>query len=355
MVLAWNLGCEPADRPTRPEAPVLLPPAAAKALADTARPLPTVEVRRVSYRVGFFAVDPAGQAYGAADKTLYRIVDQGNRIEAVHSFADPIQALHFLPNGYLFVSIDQDRWKLDKPCRIYRSTDQGLTFARVKTLRASCALWWSFASDSQNNLYLGEYGPRERGFSKKVWKSVDLGQTWQVALQIPDVQGAHIHRVAVDPYTGDVWVTNGDGPHGATYVSRDGGQHWIWQRFSQATSVVFTPEAIIWGEDTFEGAVTRYDRRAGIYEKTLRANREGNYGGSIYDLVQGRSGLIYAPMMKYAEQTHRPSLWVGDGQRWKLLLDLGSKEGKFGGFVQISPPDQWGYLYAEGYKIKDPN
>ncbi|MBI2501818.1 MAG: hypothetical protein HYW07_01125 [Candidatus Latescibacteria bacterium] len=348
LLLAWNAGC---DRPER-----LLAPAgpAAKLALDSTRPLPEVEIRRVKYSLGFFAVSPAGQAFGAADNTLYRIVDQGDRIEAVHSFADPIQGLHFLPNGYLFVSIDQDRWNPDKPCRIYRSTDQGLSFERVRTLRASCALWWSFASDSQNNLYLGEYGPRDRGLSKKVWKSADLGRTWKVVLQIPDVDGAHVHRVAVDPYTGDIWVTNGDGPHEAIYVSRDGGQRWFWQRFSQATSVVFTPEAIIWGEDTYEGAVTRYDRQAGIYEKTLSANLEGNYGGSVYDMARGRSGLIYVPMMKYADQTHRPSLWVGDGRRWRLLLDLGSKRGRFAGFVQISLPDQWGYLYVDRYKIRDP-
>lgn len=353
-MLVGSLGCEPAKQIAGPPpVPEVLEPAA-KPLGDTGKPLPEVEVRRVSYRLGLFALDPAGQAYGAADRTLYRIVDQGNGIEAVYTFADPIQGLHFLANGYLFVSIDRDRWSPEAPCRIYRSADQGATFQLVKTLRASCALWWSFASDAQNTLYVGEYGPRERGRSKKVWKSVDLGKTWAVAFQAPDVDGVHVHRVAVDPFTGDLWVTNGDGPHGASYRLSAGSGHWLWQRASQATSVVFTQEGICWGEDTYEGALTWYDRRTQTYEKTLRANREGNYGGSIYDLVRGRSGLIYAPMMKYAEQTHHPSLWVGDGQRWKLLLDLGSKEGKFGGFAQISPPDQWGYLYAEGYKIRDP-
>ncbi|MCC7261731.1 MAG: hypothetical protein IT369_04320 [Candidatus Latescibacteria bacterium] len=357
MLLVWNLGCEPANRPVGPEegAPLPVPEPAAKALADTARALPAVEVRRVSYRLGFFAVDPAGQAYGAADKTLYRIVDRGNAVEAVYTFAEPIQGLHFLANGCLFVSTDHDRWSPDTPCRIYRSTDQGRSFVRVKTLTASCALWWSFASDQYNTLYMGEYGPRERGRSKKVWKSTDQGQTWTVAFQAPDLDGVHIHRVAVDPYTGDLWVTNGDGAHGATYLWPGGSGRWFWQRASQATSVVFTEEGICWGEDTYEGTLTWYDRRTQTYQKTLQANREGNYGGSVYDMVRGRSGLIYAPMVKYAEQTHRPSLWVGDGRRWKLLLDLGNKDGKYGGFTQISPPDQWGYLYAEGYKIKDPN
>ncbi|MSR84286.1 MAG: hypothetical protein EXS58_15410 [Candidatus Latescibacteria bacterium] len=355
-LLLWSAGCEHAERTLGPAETVETGrgDGAAKIVAESAGVLPRVEIRRVKYRLGLFALSPDGQAYGAADKTLYRIVDQGEAIEAVYSFADPIQGLHFLANGYLFVSTDRDRWNPNTPCRIYRSTDQGLSFERVKTLRASCALWWSFASDSQNNLYLGEYGPRDRGLSKKVWKSTDLGKTWRIIFQAPDVDGLHIHRVAVDPFTGDVWVTNGDGPHGATYVSKDGGQQWKWMRSAQPTSVAFTAEAIIWGEDTYEGAVTRYDRQTGLYEKTLSANLEGNYGGSAYDMAQGRSGLIYVPFIKYAEQSHRPSLWVGDGRQWKRLLDLGSKGALFAGFMQISPPDRWGYLYADGYKIKDP-
>lgn len=356
LLLVWSAGCEQAERTLGPAEieETRIVEAAAKTVADSAGVLSRVEIRRVKYRLGFFALSPDGQAYGAADKTLYRIVDQGEAIEAVYSFADPIQGLHFLANGYLFVSTDRDRWNPDTPCRIYRSTDQGLSFERVKTLRASCVLWWSFASDSQNNLYLGEYGPRDRGLSKKVWKSTDLGKTWRIVFQAPDVDGLHIHRVAVDPFTGDVWVTNGDGPHGATYVSKDGGQQWKWMRSAQPTSVVFTPEAIIWGEDTYEGAVTRYDRQTGVFAKTLSASQQGPYGGSAYDMAQGRSGLIYVPFIKYAEQDHRPSLWVGDGQQWKRLLDLGNKGALFAGFMQISPPDQWGYLYVEGYKIKDP-
>lgn len=356
LLLAWSAGCERAERlvgPVGPVEPATVEPAA-KPAADSARALPEVVIRKVKYSLELFALSPEGQAFGAAGKTLYRIVDQGDAIEAVHSFAEQIQGLHFLANGYLLVSTDRDRWNPVTPCRIYRSTDQGLSFQLVKTLRASCALWWSFASDSQNNIYLGEYGPRERGRSKRVWKSTDLGKTWKVVLVAPDVDGLHIHRVAVDPHTGEVWVTTGDGPHGATYVSKDEGRRWRWVRFAQPTSVVFTADAILWGEDTYEGAVTRYDRETGIFEKTLSANLEGNYGGSAYDMAQGRSGLIYVPFIKYAEQNHRPSLWVGDGRRWKLLLDLGSKEGRFAGFMQISPPDRWGYLYVDGYKIEDP-
>jgi hypothetical protein len=188
-----------------------------------------------------------------------------------------------------------------------------------------------------------------------VWKTEDHGNTWSVIFQAPNETGVHIHRVAVDPFTDFLWVTYGDDIKG-TYYSEDEGLTWTKVREAQPTGVVFTTDAIYWGEDTNPdiGLVTRYDKQTGTFETVFNASEFGNYGGSIYDMAIGREGLLYVPLMKYPEQTHKPSLWVGDGEKWALL-----RSGEGGttltaqGFPCISHPDKDGYIYVHGYKIKD--
>lgn len=106
-----------------------------------------------------------------------------------------------MPNGMLFVSTDDDTHDRAKECRIWRSSDGGVTFVQVKTIVEGCALNWSFASDRENTLYMGEYGPKMPDCSKTVWRTRDYGDTWEVSLRLPNVEGIHVHVVAVDPYT----------------------------------------------------------------------------------------------------------------------------------------------------------
>ena len=80
---------------------------------------------------------------------------------------------------------------------------------------------------------------------------------------------------------------------------------------------------------------------------------EGPYGGSVYDMAVGKSGLIYVPMVKYSHQSHIPTLWVGDGRDWKLLIEKNVKENRFGGFEHISSGDPNGFLFLKGYRIEE--
>lgn len=311
-----------------------------------------MDMELVGYHLGFFASEPEGAVLGARGGSLYRILDEGHSLEKLHEFIEPVQGIHVMQSGAVFVSTDADRWDPEKPCRIYRSVDQGATFELVKTIRAGCALWWSMADDRQGNLYLGEYGPRGRGQSKRVWKTEDYGATWRVVFTAPDSEGVHIHRVAVDPYTDFLWVTHGDREFQGTYLSTDRGETWTKVRDAQPTSVVFTEDAIFWGEDTYRGMVTRYDRKTQQFETVLDASSLGPYGGSVYDMAISAAGLIYVPMVKYAEQSHKPTLWIGDGRTWNLLRVIETGAGEYGGFAQISRPDPSGYVYVEGYKMR---
>ena len=157
-------------------------------------------VKPTKNHINHFAVDRYGNAFGSSSNKLYRIVDNGDEIELVYEFPYNVNGIHVMDKGTFIVATDDNWWDPQTPCRIYRSTDNTATFELIKTIEKSSALWWSLASDRKGNLYIGEYGPKDRDLSKNVWKSTDCGDTWDVAFKAPNRKGVHIHRVAVDPF-----------------------------------------------------------------------------------------------------------------------------------------------------------
>ena len=306
----------------------------------------------VDYRVASFHTAPDGYTYAAMGGIMVRIINEGDAIEEITRFNQTIRSIHMTINGTFFVSTDSSVWNDTTPNRIYRSQDGGNNWDVVKTIiGGGCAIHWSIASDDQGRLYVGEYGPTGINQSKRVWKSIDQGDTWEVIFTADNVEGVHIHRVAIDPYTNDVWITQGDEFEGI-YRSTDEGLNFHLMRISQPTSVLFTEESIYWGEDNWSGTITIFDRNSSNFSTAFRAYDAGtNYGGPIYDMARGQSGMIYAPMVKYSYHTHPPTLWRGEGTSWNLTQVIQTEVGKSGGYFQISQPDKWGNMYVFGFKI----
>ncbi len=312
------------------------------------------EIQSVNYTLTSLVIDSQKRVWGARGKVLYRIINNGDGIEKIHSFKDQINCIHIMTNNIIIVATDANWWDTKKPCNIYSSLDNGKRFELIKTIHGGSAIRWSIASDKRNNLYVGEYGPKEINLSKRVWASNDFGKSWRVIFQAPNQNGVHIHRVAVDPYTDNLWITNGDTPEfSGTYLSTDQGSHWTYIRNSAATAVLFTKNSIYWGKDSLKGEVTEYDRHTKQFQTVLDASDFGNYGGSIYSIAAESSGLIVVPMMKYPGVTHLPTLWIGNGKKWNLEIIRKVSVKSRGGFESITPPDQYGYLYIPGYKIRD--
>ena len=327
--------------------------ALSKDMGDTLSDPWIFDVKEIYPALCCFELDGEGKTWGAKGGGLYRTVVGSDGFEFVRQFTATVHGIHWTADNVLYVATDADRWDQNQPCRIYRSFDGGESFRLVKVLRTGSVLWWSISSDRKNNVFVGEYGPRDKGSGKRVWKTSDHGLSWEVAFHAPNIDGIHIHRVAVDPFTNHVWVTYGDNQHQGVFRSVDEGATWSKMRHAQSTAVVFTEEAIYWGEDTFEGKVTRFDRRTGRFTPVLTAMHEGSYGGSVYDMAIGKSGLIYVPMVKYSHQSHIPTLWVGDGRDWKLLIETNVEENRFGGFEHISSGDPNGFLFLKGYRIEE--
>jgi len=302
-------------------------------------------LRETDYRLSIFGTSKQGVVWGAKKKALYRIAEDGKSAHRVYSFADSIRSIHVMDNGYIVVATDNDHWSKTEPSTVFLSKDGGREFTEILRFEVSSALWWSITSDNQGNLFVGEYGPREDNNSKRVWRSRDFGQSWEVVFQAPAHDNIHIHRVAVDPYTQHVWVTYGDRPRG-TYRSTNGGDDWELIREEHYTVVAFTPEHIFWGEDRRQGRVSQWDRGREKFELIFEAEDAGAFGGSSYNIAYSENELI-VPFLKYPDQQHMASVWSFYDQEWNLLITLGTN----GGFISIGGPDAAGRVYLQGWII----
>ncbi len=313
------------------------------------------DVHSVDYVLRNLTLSPDGTVLGSYGHKLYRVVDNGNRIEHVNTLPESIQGIHVTQTGDVLVSTDNDVKSADQACQIYVSSMEMQEFEKIKTIQAGSAIWWSLASNKKGDYFVGEYGPRNHADTNTVWAFDKIRTVWKAVFTVPQAKHTHIHRVAVDPYTDDVWISFGDGPDSrGVYRSIDNGDSWERMHDTQATAVAFTAEAIYWGEDTGKpGVITRYDRLSGKFRDVLEVTDHGPYGGSIYDMTVGSDGTVYAVTMKYADQNHVATLWKGKNEDWQLVMEFESKSGQPVNLSTIAGPDKNGWIYVTGYKIRD--
>ena len=296
---------------------------------------------------------------GSKGKKLYRVADNGSNLELLYDFAHPITGIHVTPELDVVISTDTDIRDPASPCSIYISKQGEMEFSLVKQIAGACALSWSFTSDRFSTLYMGEYGPKKPGIAKKVWRTTDKGKTWRIIFSEKDIvaretQKTHIHRVAIDPFTNYLWVTVGDGVYNrGIYLSKDGGESWKRQFKSQATGVAFTKNSIFWGEDDRLGVISEFNRKTGRNRVVLNASENGNFGGSVYSLLMGARGTLYAAMMKYPDQSHIASLWSMKNGNWNRLIEYSSVDGVGVSVDSIAGPDSNGWIYVPGFKFLD--
>lgn len=143
-----------------------------------------------------------------------------------------------------------DRW-------VFTSVDGGRSFRPTLELPPTsgpAGVTPSAFCEHHDVFYLGEY-PLATNTTPRIWRSVDRGHSWSMALTIPEVR--HVHAIQVDPYTDDLWVTTGDAGEACRIGRlRDTGGGSLdfevvasgGQRF-RAVELAFTSEAIVWGVD----------------------------------------------------------------------------------------------------------
>ena len=312
------------------------------------------EMEILPFQANFFSQLRDLTIIGAIGRKLVKLSSDKKSPVTLKRFKDPIKSVHADNNDVIYVATDRDHWNPNTPSNLYRSFDRGETFTLVKTIYGGSVLWWSITSNMEGRVYASEYGPKEPGMSKRIWASNDHGATWEVVFQADNNSNLHIHRIAVDPYTGHLWATTGDSGNRGIYRTKDEGKTWQKMLDSQATSVGFTKSGIYWGEDTKnKPGVTRMDRTTGKTEFVLDLSKLGNYGGSAYDITIDSNQNVIVSFMKYPDQNHVASILTGKEGNWKPLVLVNSEKGKPSGKESLSAPDADGWIYASGIRFRN--
>lgn len=140
---------------------------------------------------------------------------------------------------------------------IWRSIDNGATWAKVLALNASQRVW-GIDADINGNLFAGLYG----GADAIIWKSSDDGVTWKISYN--DSNAAHIHQICVDRSTGYIYASVGDNttPSYIKYVIRstDDGLTWskILAGMPQVAGIAIGNGFRVFGSDTWGMNATIY-------------------------------------------------------------------------------------------------
>ena len=309
-------------------------------------------IKPVNYELQRFVVDDHGQAFGTSGNKLYRINSINDQLIELFEFDASIVGFHITADNQFIISTDNNHWVESVPCKIYASKNNGRDFAIIKQIDGGCPLWMSISSD-QDYVYIGEYGPKKPNISKNAWRyELNTGK-WESIFQAPLESDAHIHRVAVDPYTNNLWITVGDTrKNRGVFLSTDQGKSWKRMLDSQATGVAFLSDKIYWGEDKKNhGRVFSTTKQGRKPVTVFNADEFGNYSGSIYEVVALPDDTLLVPIMKYPDADNVASLWYSDGERWDLLMIFESLPGQGKDTSSIAGPDKNGFVFLTGYKV----
>lgn len=322
-------------------------------MADTLL-LPGIEATQ--FNLTNLELTPDGVVLGSRNRHLFSIQPGGDAIVPIAQFRQRINAVHVTVNRVFIVATDEGRFDPEAPAFVHVSRDGGHSFVPTLEIDGGSALAWSIDSDKAGTLLVGEYGPQRRGMSKNVWASHDDGTSWNKVFEAPDRDGVHVHRVAVDPTTQAVWVSIGDGSDNRGLFRSESLSPPSFFKIadSQATAIAFTNGHVYLGEDRHRRpGITMLDADGSNPQEVLLLNKRGNFGGSIYDMAVGATGTVYAPTMKYDDQSHVAALWVGRQRAWQPAMYFDSAHDASGGRGSIAGPDSKGYLYIGGYRIHD--
>ena len=211
--------------------------------------------------------------------------------------------------------------------RIYRQAEGEGPFEVVHRQRTDPEwkkIFRHWAEDGSGDVWFGEYGV-ERLADSRILVSRDDGLSFEVAHTFPRAGEPggirHVHGVQVDPFTDRVWVVTGDRPDESRigWLGGAGGFRTVGEGSRQwtAVSLMFTPDAVLWGTDALKEpcGIFRWDRES---EETTRV---ADLDGPVFHSAVLADGRLLVATEIEGVGSDGVSLWLGeDPGRWERGL-----------------------------------
>ena len=254
----------------------------------------------------------------ARDRGDIYVSDDGRTFTFTGTLPYPVYlgSAYGTPGGALLVSTG-DPWSQNERRFVWRSEDQGRTFAPVLQPRVGIPSIWNWTALGAT-IYLSEYGKKTvdgEGNARRIYRSDDDGRTWRVVYDPPPQDQAHCHKLLADPWTGCVFQAYGDSRE-RIVMSCDGGQTWEQAQSSfQPTGGVARSDGLYWGQEGIGlPGVQKYDRLTGQWTCAFQPWFYEDRDANIFSLL-AQDGVIYVPF-----SSERHEMWASlDGEHWTFL------------------------------------
>lgn len=303
----------------------------------------------------------------------------------------PVYNLFRDSRGTLYASPWMSGWHVNRHGGrgyLIESRDGGDTWMKAIEFLCPTGVGWRMIEDRRGSVFVGEYSANPRLDDPPpqfgaIWRR-EAGGEFEVVYRNPgdgaDTIFNHVHLLAEDPYTGDLYAAIGDGAVGRALRSRKGGDAGSWHTLqrgvdAQYTSIAFTPDVVLWGQDTNQPhkKLIRWRRDAdaikgdepfvtslmmeGRSDRPLRGKDKGNWFWSRSDPADGLILFMYIPYGMYDSSTgmmQSPRLFASadDGLTWRLAITFPPapcRENEAFGFwgpKNASPASPNGWIYA---------
>jgi hypothetical protein len=212
---------------------------------------------------------------------------------------------------------------------VFRSTARSNAFLPVfSEFQGRRPLPLGICQDHVGRVYLGEYWLNEKRNAVRLWRSDDDALTWHPVHTWPAGTARHVHFVQFDPHEQLVWIGTGDDDSECRIAySRDGGESFhmigtgsqVWR----AVSVLFTPEAVLWGTDSgFDhdhrrNYIVRWDRSTQVLERLMPID-----GPAYYSTQTSQSTLAIGTAVEGGKNEKDGCVhlyWTKDHYTWRNI------------------------------------
>lgn len=239
--------------------------------------------------MSFWAIDERGNKL----TKKYRV---GNFVQRVLSafrlsrqlFREGLHHLLPFPNGDIFVTAKKKSYLVDKDGKVKN------IFAGY---RGNKPAHQGICMTPSGTLFFGEYTLNsQRDHDTKLYRSTDGGITFNCVLTLKKEEVRHIHFVKYDPYEDCVWLGTGDRDEECKLMkSVDNGE--TWRKIGEgsqnwrAIGVCFTKTHLIWGTDA--GSVPDQNRIIRMDRKTCKLEILADVEGPCHGCASFADGRVF--------------------------------------------------------------